>query len=144
ASDIGLLLLLRLLVGGRYLSIVLVPPYHARGGSHRRADGRALARVTPDGAAPRAHGGAAPRPTHHGAVARSRGRGCGGGGLGRVEPRLLGGPLMALELVLLKLLLALTLRIHVHFAKAGAREDARRETGRQHRPQSLSHGVVLS
>ena len=41
-----------------------------------------LPALLPDGAAHRAHGGAAPRPTHHGAVARSRGRGCGGGGVG--------------------------------------------------------------
>src|SRR4030095_10131088 len=53
ASDIGLLLLLRLLVGGRYLSIVLVPPYHAGGGSHRRADRAAPGRLPPERAAPR-------------------------------------------------------------------------------------------
>src|SRR5439155_15077320 len=103
---LGLLLGLCLLAGLRRRTVVLVLSHHSRGAAHRGAHRSALARVTGDGAADGADGGAARRTPHGAALLRRRRRGA----LrrrGRIEAGLLRGPIVALVLVLLERVLAL-------------------------------------
>src|SRR5262249_42738199 len=102
----GLLLSLRLLIGGGSVAVRTVVSHHGRSAADGPAAGRALARVTGDGAADGADRGSARRASHRPVLWRRR-----RGGLwrrGGIEPCLLRGPVVALVLILLERILALS------------------------------------
>src|SRR5437867_5276376 len=119
--EVGLLLRLRLLICRRRLSVRAPLAHEACRRSNASSDRRALAGIPTDGAADGAEGCASGTAPDRSALLRRR-RG-DLHGLRRIEAGLALRPVVALELILLELVLALTLLgVHEHFGTHRAGE----------------------